>query len=497
MKYSRGARRIKTFRIRRRRRNFVPMLTMILGVVLVGWLGVRFFRAVFSNVRSETASATIQILKGRAEFSLGKSGIWARAYSDQKFLTGDTVRTASNSHVSFELLGGNMIFLNENSELKFAQLEQKSSGKKIISLQLPRGQMWARVSDDEFAKETKSRFEVETDRMLLSVRGTIFDLSATSAQDVVRLVKGNIDVDIFEDEERKKTHNLKIGVGQKLVVNAQNLTLMRAGKDVLEIIDSEFIESEWHLKNLEKFSPQDAAQIRRRIEILAPRQQIPSEEDESTLKTSNEIGVPKILEPTSGIRVPANTDAIKIEGTAPLEALQIVINGYTLTKFQPGDRRWTYFASKKFGTLLPGENVYSVVAVSRDGTQSASSKITIFYEGTVTISEATGKTQEISIEKFSAPVVLKPILPDPSEPYQTSSDIVTITGLVDPKTNAVEVNGFRLGKFQPGQTTFSYIANARYGNLKIGENTFEIIAFGPDGKKSSTTIRIIYRPIEL
>ena len=102
-----------------------------------------------------------------------------------------------------------------------------------------------------------------------------------------------------------------------------------------------------------------------------------------------------------------------------------------------------------------------------------------------------------TIDEFKAPVVTRPAIIDEGEPYQTSSDIVTIMGIVDPKTNGVEVNGFRLKKFQPGQTEFSYIANARYGNMEEGENVYEITAFGPDGKKAVKTITVVYTPVNL
>ncbi len=107
------------------------------------------------------------------------------------------------------------------------------------------------------------------------------------------------------------------------------------------------------------------------------------------------------------------------------------------------------------------------------------------------------KAIESSINDFSAPVILKPTVLSHDEPYQTSAPVVTISGLVDPKTNAVEINGFRLKKFTPGQTEFQYIANANYGNLKTGENTFKITAFGPDGKTAETEIKIHYSPILL
>jgi hypothetical protein len=486
-------RRSSVFYRRRRRRNYVPFITFLVAFCVVMWLGVRFFSMLFSDVRSEAASMELQILKGRAEFTFSESDTWTPAYSEQKFLEGDSIRTSNNTRASLEFLGGNMIFLNENSEIYISELEEKSSGKKVLSLELRQGEIWAHASGDAFANDDKSKFIVETERVRVHVRGTIFDLSTRGPQDTLRLVKGSVDVDVFNDPDKENFTNVSVGVGQKLVASNASRDELVGGKDVLEIIDTDFIHSEWHLQNLERFAPQEATQIRRRIEVAAPSANASNE----AIPTSTELESPKILSPQEGARIAAVQDSVKIEGTAPLKAVQIVVNGYTLTRFQPGDRKWAYFGATKFGTLLPGENTYSVIAISRDGKKSPPAEIKVFYEGEGADLPAESDEIVSTIDEFKTPVITRPTIIDEGEPYQTSSDIVTITGLVDPKTNAVEINGFRLKKFQPGQTEFSYIANARYGNMSEGENTYEITAFGPDGKMATKTITVVYSPINL
>jgi hypothetical protein len=479
---------------RRRRRNYVPLITFLIAFCVVVWLGARFFSMLFSDIRSEAASMELQILKGRAEFTFSESDEWTPAYSEQKFLEGDSIRTSNNTRASLEFLGGNMIFMNENSEIQILELDEKSSGKKNVVLLLKKGDLWTHASGDDFADESKSKFSIETSRAQVHVRGTIFDLSSNISQDTLRLIKGSVDVDVFHDGEKEEFTNVNVGVGQKLVVSNASIEQLQANQDILEIIDTDFIYSEWHLQNLERFSPQEATQIRRRIEVSAVPQ---ATTDEDNMKVSDDLESPNILLPADGTRVPASAENVKIEGTAPLKAVQIVVNGYTLTRFQPGDRKWAYFGATKFGTLLPGENKYSVIAISRDGKKSAPAEVTVFYEGEGSEVPAEGGDIVSTIDEFKAPVITRPAIIDEGEPYQTSSEIVTIMGLVDPKTNGVEVNGFRLKKFRPGQTEFSYIANARYDNMKEGENVYEIVAFGPDGKKATKSITIVYSPINV
>ncbi len=493
MRLSKGRRRRSVNFSRRKKINFTPIIILLILGFLFFWTGKMLLGVLFGGGRDEIASMQLQILNGRAEFSLTENAeTWTPAYSDQTFLAGDTIRTIGNSRVSLEFLGGNVIFLGPETEFKISKLEQKSSGKKTFLATLAKGTIWARVSDDDFGAEKKSKFIIETNRLKLYVRGTIFSLSNIDIQNVVRLIKGNVDVDIIDGEENPQ--NIKVGVGQKLVVNDETLQKIKNKEDVLEIIDNEFIESEWHLQNLDRFLPQEAAQIRRRIEISAatkPVSNIPAN------PAGEEMPSPEIISPKNGDKIPASLENLKIEGTAPTNTVQIVVNDYTLTKFLPGDRKWSYFASNKFGTLIPGENTFTVIAISRDGRKSKPASISVTYEGTKQIKMNLNDALESSINDFSAPVVIKPTVLSYDEPYQTSAPVVTISGLVDPKTNAVEINGFKLKKFTLGQTDFQYIANANYGNLKIGENLFKIVAFGPDGKTSETDIKIHYSPISL
>ena len=203
----------------------------------------------------------------------------------------------------------------------------------------------------------------------------------------------------------------------------------------------------------------------------------------------NGLDSPTITSPAPGTVIPASQDTLELEGTAPPDAYRISVNGYVLTKFQPGDRKWSYFASKKFGTLVPGENSFEVVSVSRDGRESAPASVQITYEGSnapVVITE--------SESDFPVPIVRVPEITDASQVFKTSDPVLHITGIVDPRTIAVEVNGFRLQKYQAGDTEWKYIANASYENMVEGENVYTVVAFGPNNEQSSTSLRVHYTP---
>ena len=489
---SRRKNRFHSRRGGRRQRNFVPLLTFLGLLALLFWTGKMVISPFFSSEKTENASASVEILKGGVDFRFPESQDWTPAYETQKFFAGDRLRTTANGRISLQLLDGDVIFASGATEISIDALEQKSSGKKITEIALQSGQIWTRVSPA--SDSAKNEFILSTPHAKIQVNGTILDVAVDASQSVIRLTKGSAQVAILDESGEMLSPKISLGVGQKLVASAENAQkFSEQNQEILEIIDPDFIESEWHLQNLEPFNPQEVASIRRKIEISAPRADDTSAD--LNLQTSDEVGAPVILAPANGARIPASADSVKIEGTAPKNAVQIMVNGYTLTRFLPGDTKWQYFAATRFGTLVAGENKFEVIAITRDGKKSSPASLQIFYEAAAAADPLPAEPKAEAA--FKSPVVLFPPVIDPAAGYQTAAPVVTIKGLVDPATNAVEVNGFRLEKFQPGQTEFAYIANANYQNMREGENIYQIKAFGPDGVSSETSVKIYYSPIKI
>lgn len=480
---------------RRNRSNPIPLLLFISVLGFFLWAIFQLFVFLFSNIQSESSSAEIKILKGRAEFLLPESLNWSPAFSEQKLWPDETIRTGTNSKASLNIFQNNILFLGPETEIKVIVLEENSSQKKKIKLQLKKGNIWVKAADDDF-KDKSSSFEIESPRLSLSITGTVFDLSHSDTEDVIRLVKGSLNVSPSTTTETPST--LSMGVGQKLVTKAET----SLSEDQLTAIDPEFIESDWHTQNLGEFFPLEAKEIQQRLN----KNNKNNEEADplaNPLATdgSTDVESPQIISPQNGIKIPASEQRVAIEGTASLDTFQIEINGFALTKFTPGDKKWTYYAATKFGTLFSGENKFSVVAISRDGKRSIPTTLTITYEGasiTKTPPPTTPpETKSPTTENFPTPIITSPKVASIETIHQTAAAVITIRGEVNNQTQAVEVNGFRLQKFKPGNTTFSYIANAGYGNMKKGLNTYEITAIGNNDASSSTKVLIEYTPISI
>lgn len=515
----------RQYRRKRHKKNnsFGSKFFLFLVFVLIGYLLYASGAALFRAASSENISADFQILEGRSEFSSLNNPTWAPAFSGSYISLGDSIKTLANSRASLEISGGNFVYLSENTEIQLTEFRQQSSRDKYtILLTLVSGEIWIRVSEDFKNTNEDSTFAIKAEHTTTNVRGTVLDISTQDQQDIIRLIKGSADVTVALDKDKKDTRILKLGVNQKLIVNNDRKSQIAEGIDLIEGLDNNFKESEWHLQNLERFSPQEVAEIRRIIELKQPVIETPNGETPA-ISTVTDLTAPRpeFTFPEPGKTIPKNPeDSVVIEGVVPENTRQVVVNNYPLSKFQEGDRKWVYIASKKFGTLSTGNNTVSVYSVSGNGDTSAVQTLNFIYEGDP---EANGqiKNTEVQVPSESTfaddtkpedPSFLRPQVSFPPQsstgtPYQTSSKIVTIQGTVDPKTQAVEVeyknetlgtsDTYRLKQFEAGDPGFSYIANADYQNMAEGKNMYIVRAIGPNDKTSEFTVNVIYTPLDL
>ena len=501
---------------RRKRHNWIPLIVFVFVLAFFLWALFQFFSLLFANVRTELSSAQLEILQGRGEFRLSnEDSSWTPAFSGQNFVEGDQLQTARNAHLKLTFFEDHNLFLGEDSSLELIKLEKKSSGQFTAYWRLNQGEMWARIDNTAWAQsDDKPDIKIYTPRSIVNVTGTTFDLKVSEDTDELKLIQGGVQLDLLEEND-EPGNRVTVSVGQQIAIT-ETAANMAEPASLLEIIDPEFLESEWHLRNLEFFDPDGVASTREKIEARnapAPVEEVetPSPDLESTAPLNPELEAPLILSPAQNAVIPASQNSIALEGTAPEQAFQIQVNGYTLGKFEPGDRKWTYFAATKFNTLQPGENIYQVIAIDRQGQRSPVTELRLTYEGTAPAPvvaspaavEATVPTEETSETTFDfpAPRVTTPALfaDDPNAIYQTSSDRVTLFGEVPLGTNAVKVNGFQLRKFNVGDTKFQYtaIALGANGNMQEGENVYTIQALGPDGKHSETKATVVYTPLNL
>ena len=438
---------------------------------------------------------------GNVEFSLAPESSdslsdyeWLSGYAEQRIFRGDSLRTNYNGAAELRLGDLNFLFLGSETEVRFDTLSQQKEEPEVKAT-LKEGLVWIRLAPDAFTQQEGS-LQLSTIHETYQSQGGAWSVQSSEEADILRVWQGVVEVGT-----EKEVLTAKAGE-QITIPHDWNQSL--ADLPLAEI-DDEFRFSEWNLTILERFYPTEASAIRREIELQNTQQELSSGLDQ-TAEGSEEgaLEAPTFLSPSNQANIPADQDAVVISGTAPTDAYQVVVNNYPLSRYQPGSRKWVYNASQRLGTLVPGENVYYVYVVSRDGKRSPTSRLILNYDAPGaessaenSLSPAAALSQRFTLENintFAEPTVTKPaVFASGGNVLETSAPIVTLVGTTDPKTNQVKVNDFVLQKYRPGQTEWNYIANANF-NMQPGENVYQITAYGPDGKQSSTQVTVIYTP---
>lgn len=174
---------------------------------------------------------------------------------------------------------------------------------------------------------------------------------------------------------------------------------------------------------------------------------------------------------------------IEIAGEAPAETQGVMVNDYVLQLFRPGARTWSYLASTALGNMKTGENVYTVYALDIDGNRSPASRITIRLE------PGTGTGNALSFDppplKQNAP--LRPGSLAVTAPASGTEATVTetetlIEGTTIAETYSISVNGYTLQLYEPGKTTWNYIASVELTTMKRGRNVYRVVSRNASGE---------------
>ncbi|MBN2087018.1 hypothetical protein JW758_01590 [Candidatus Peregrinibacteria bacterium] len=123
--------------------------------------------------------------------------------------------------------------------------------------------------------------------------------------------------------------------------------------------------------------------------------------------------------------------------------------------------------------------------ITEIGTEDSNNEDAIIGE-TTTVEELKGP--DFSIDE--------PILEN--NKLNTNTGYHVIKGKTPKNTDAITVNDYRLTKYIPGQTEWSYIASDSIGTLSEGDNQFSIRSFDKEGNEiGAREFTISYTPAEI
>lgn len=183
------------------------LLLIILGVIV---LIVAFFA--YSIFVSATTSAILYIEKGSVEVDSGNG--WKAAQDEMSLGLNDKVRTLAESSASIALYEGEIMRLEENTEISIEKLTRES-----VTINQNSGSTWNKITKISGIED----YNVKTPTTVATVRGTGFGIKIKNA---VNLLVGEGKVGF-----KKGTEEIEVNANEKADETMQKLGLTREDID--------------------------------------------------------------------------------------------------------------------------------------------------------------------------------------------------------------------------------------------------------------------------
>ncbi|MCD6109936.1 FecR domain-containing protein [bacterium] len=468
----------------------LPFLIMIsTGVIIV--LGYQLWSTTQNSgdgndIYAYTAQGTSKILPWG-------SGEWERMYNGTKLLQEDSIKTQTGGRVVVELFHDNYIRLDEKTEISFVDIKKDGDGYEV-NVQLKEGKIWVNSNKNS---EIPVKFTVSTNHTLIKNVSTIYEVEQTSLAEAVRVIKGDILADIMIDEDGKvrKVETLSVGVGQQAIITDKNIEAYtnRQSPSVIDAVSDDFRNMSFYKWNMaEDQHPTDFS-----IGGGSATQMVFDEEaTEDVAINEGELAKPKITTPST-LTFTTPESSLTIRGTTTALTQKMMVdaenNGdtetYELNLYVPGNTEWSFAVSQVAGTLKPGVNTYEFYALGENELKSGKTQLIVKYQ-----SDEVTDEEEINADlgELVAPEVISY---NGKDSNVVDTDVVKVVGSVS-GAKEINVSGYTLSAFEPGDTTWIYYARESLGNLDPGENKFTVTAIAPDGSKNSTDFTITYNKAE-
>lgn len=469
----------------------LPFLIMICtGVIVV--LGYQLWNTIQGS--EEENDIYVYIAQGNAKILPWGAGEWERVYNGTRLLQEDSIKTQNGGRVVIDLFNEHYVRMDEKSEVSLSNIRKNGEGYEI-DIQLLEGKIWINNND---RSEIPVKFTVSTDHTMVKTLSTIYEVEQMEDNEAIRVVKGDILADIMIEEggNMRKVETLNIGVGQQAVITDDDLDSYadRSMPSVIDALSDDFRDSSFYKWNMaEDQHPTDFS--------LSSGAYDPTIWDEPATEEvdieEGEIAKPEITVPsTLTFATPESSLTIRGLTAAQTEKMMVDVESdegvetYELNLYVPGNTEWSFAVSQAAGTLNPGMNTYEFYALGEDDKRSGKTELIVNYQ-----------TDEIEEEDDDEDLDLGALVAPEVESYNDETSNVVEEGdvkVIGSVAGAEEINvsGYTLSAFEPGDTTWVYYAKESLGNLDPGENTFTVKAIAPDGSEKSTTFTITYNKAE-
>ncbi|MBD3156843.1 hypothetical protein GF369_03370 [Candidatus Peregrinibacteria bacterium] len=476
----------------------LPFLIMICtGVIVV--LGYQLWNTIQGS--EEENDIYVYVAQGNAKILPWGAGEWERVYNGTRLLQEDSIKTQNGGRVVIELFEDHYVRMDEKSEVTLSNIRKSGEGYEI-DIQLLEGKIWVNNNDQS---DVPVKFTVSTDHTMVKTLSTIYEVEQMDDREAVRVIKGDIlaDIMIEEDGEMRKVETLNIGVGQQAVITDDDLDSYadRTMPSVIDALSDDFRGSSFYKWNMaEDQHPTD-------FSINSGTYDPTIGDDAATEEVDLEEGdlaKPEITVPsTLTFATPESSLTIRGTTVAQTEKMMVDVTSdegeetYELNLYVPGNTEWSFAVSQAAGTLNPGMNTYEFYALGEEDDHSGKTELIVNYQ-TDELEEDDEASEDESEEED---LDLGPLVAPEVESYNDGDSNIVEVGdvkVVGSVAGAKEINvsGYTLQAFEPGDTTWVYYAKESLGNLDPGENNFTVTAIAPDGTQEATTFVITYNKPE-
>lgn len=404
--------------------------------IVVGIVGVLGFN-LYSYFYGDSQDSTLMyIVEGEAQVKLWGNEDFSKAYSGTKILQGDEIYTVRDSKVVVEFFNGIKVRMSGDTHIVFDEVYRDGS-EVDIGLILKKGEAWVNKTD---ARSTGSNFDMIGEHLVVNASGAVFDF-VHEDEELVNVVLGGVAIDVYSENKVTVVDSFEVSDGSGVFVDAEKLGRFWKfqAPNVVEPLSDEFKESNWYVWNLL--------------------------EDEN---------------PTDFEQFIAGSGVIEDEAEDEDEVLEEV--------------------------LVEDENLIDVgdiVDVEDDVEDVVEDVVDVPSESEVVPVEEVVVEEVLDLGVLTKPIVLKVGDVEWTEAMLSEGVIVTegpvvlfgkVSGAFD-----VVVNNYTLNTFEPstGSESFVYRMSEEYGNLREGENLYEVYALDRGGIRSASAFyKVIYEPSE-
>jgi len=496
----------------RRQRQKKEFLLPFLIIICIGIIIILITQLVFSflddNKQDLSTKISVYSIGDSIQILPGQQTDWIKGYNGSILVAGDTLRTGAATKAVLQFNDGNLLRINENTQLVINQLTHSKKNGIHTLIELSYGEMWMNK------KSFDGDYVLKINNGRVYSVGTIFAID-NKANEILRVLQGNVQFDVTEQQGDNIVvlESYVVGIGQQLTLNEDALESIKERKvvDLIAALSNEWETSSWHNWNVQEdqnptdfASPTADTTNNAVVENLnATENQPKTEEEETPQEIIKEKPVVFVTKPST-TPFTLNAEKYVLQGAIKGYAKSVVVdsvNGkgvkdvYTLSKFTAGSSTWNYTVFKDYNNLTEGLNKYTVYAKDENG--QISEKVTVEINvpvGTFKVEEE--KPSQEVIDSMSA--LLLSVVSFNGESnlnnrYETTEERVEIIGSATLNISKVYVNGFQLTQYSSGSGQWKYFAKTEFDNLHLGENYFSVYGVDNAGNKTSTVNFVIVK----